>query len=65
MSDLNIEGWDATGNKPILGEVPTDVSVGRLLTVWVEKLQGTMDLSERPLMTFPLHHRWQGVPCVG
>jgi len=65
MSDLNIEACEATSNKPIQGEVPPDVSVGRVLAVWAEQRLGTMDLSERQWMTFPLHHRRQGVSCAG
>ena len=38
MGDVNLEVWDATGNKRVEVEVPDDVTVDRILLVLADKL---------------------------
>jgi len=64
MSDLNIEVWDATGNKRIQVEVPADVSVDRILTVLAEKLHLPKHSPDGQLMSYKFHHRREGVQLL-
>jgi len=38
VGDINLEVWDATGNKRLDVQVPDDVAVERILMVLVDKL---------------------------
>ena len=38
MGDINLEVWDATGNKRLKVTVPNDVAVERILMVLADKL---------------------------
>jgi hypothetical protein len=39
VGDINLEVWDATGNKRLKVTVPNDVAVERILMVLADKLQ--------------------------
>ena len=38
MADINLEVWDATGNKRQVVELPDDAPVNRILAVLLEKM---------------------------
>ena len=57
MSDLNVEVWDATGNKRVLVQVPDDVPVNRILMVLADKLHLPRHSPDGQLMSYKLHHR--------
>jgi len=61
MGNLNIEVWDATGNKQILVEVPDDVAVDRILYVLAERLHLPKHSPDGQLMSYKFHHRRLGV----
>ena len=57
MADLQIEVWDATGNKRVLVQVPDDVAVERVLMVLADKLHLPKTSPDGQLMSYKLHHR--------
>ena len=61
MENLNIEVWDATGNKRLPVEVPSDVDVERILLVLAEKLHLPKHSPDGELMSYKFHHRRLGV----
>ncbi len=64
QSDLNIEVWDATGNKRIQVEVPGDVTVDRILMVLADKLRLPRHSPDGQLMSYKFHHRRLGVQLL-
>jgi hypothetical protein len=58
MAYINIEIWDATGNKKKVVEVPDDVQVKRVIVLLVEKLNfPKFDASGGMLLSYKLHHQ--------
>jgi hypothetical protein len=57
MTDLNIEVWDATGNKRLMVQAPDDVAVERIVLVLAEKLHLPKFAPDGQLMSYKLHHR--------
>ena len=64
MGTLNIEVWDATGNKKIEAEVPDDVAVNRVLYVLAERLHLPRHSPDGQLMSYKFHHRRLGVQLL-
>lgn len=61
MDAINLEVWDATGNKRLKVEVPGDVAVERILLVLAEKLHLPRHSPDGELMSYKFHHRRLGV----
>ncbi len=58
MPYINIEVWDATGNKKDTVEVPNDAPVNRIVVVLVERLKyPTYDPTGGQLLSYKLHHQ--------
>ncbi len=60
MENVNLEVWDATGNKRLDVEVPGDVEVERILLVLAEKLHLPKHSPDGELMSYKFHHRRLG-----
>ena len=60
MDNINLEVWDATGNKRLNVEVPGDVEVERILLVLAEKLHLPRHSPDGELMSYKFHHRRLG-----
>ena len=60
MADLNIEVWDATGNKRVEVEVPDDAPVERVLMVLADKLHLPRHSPDGQFMSYKFHHRKLG-----
>ena len=60
MDNINLEVWDATGNKRLNVEVPGDVEVERILLVLAEKLHLPKHSPDGELMSYKFHHRRLG-----
>lgn len=58
--DLELEVWDATGNKRVDVEVPSDVAVNRVLMVLAQKLHLPRHSPDGQLMSYKFHHRRLG-----
>jgi hypothetical protein len=61
MGEVNLEVWDATGNKRLPVQVPDDVAVERILMVLAEKLHLPKFAPDGQLMSYKFHHRRLGV----
>jgi hypothetical protein len=57
MSDIDIEVWDATGNKRLTVQVPDDVAVERIVLVLAERLHLPKFAPDGQLMSYKFHHR--------
>lgn len=64
MGSLNVEVWDATGNKRITAEVPDDVTVDRILMVLADKLHLPRHSPDGQLMSYKFHHRRLGLQLL-
>jgi hypothetical protein len=60
MDDLRIRIWDVTGSRSQDVEAPTDVAVGRLILVLVEKLHLPLNSPDGQIMSYKLHHKRTG-----
>ena len=60
MPVLNVEIWDATGNKRHMVQMPDDAPVNRLLLVIVEKLSFPINAPDGQPLSYKLHHRASG-----
>ena len=60
MADLQVEVWDATGNKHVKVEVPGDVTVDRVLMVLADKLRLPRHSPDGQTMSYKFHHRRLG-----
>jgi hypothetical protein len=61
VETINLEVWDATGNKRLNVEVPNDVEVERILLVLAEKLHLPRHSPDGELMSYKFHHRRLGI----
>src|ERR1041385_2955891 len=64
VGDINLEVWDATGNKRLKVTVPNDVAVERILMVPVDKLHLPRYAPDGQLMSYKFHHRRLGVQLL-
>ena len=64
MGDINLEVWDATGNKRLKVTVPNDVAVERILMVLADKLHLPRYAPDGQLMSYKFHHRRLGVQLL-
>ncbi len=64
MGSLNVEVWDATGNKRVTAEVPDDVTVDRILMVLADKLHLPRHSPDGQLMSYKFHHRRLGLQLL-
>jgi len=64
VPDINLEVWDATGNKRLKVTVPNDVAVERILMVLADKLHLPRYAPDGQLMSYKFHHRRLGVQLL-
>jgi hypothetical protein len=64
VGDINLEVWDATGNRRLNVEVPDDVAVERILMVLADKLHLPKFAPDGQLMSYKFHHRRLGVQLL-
>jgi hypothetical protein len=64
VSDINLDVWDATGNKRLAVQVPDDVTVDRILIVLADKLHLPRHAPDGQLMSYKFHHRRLGVQLL-
>jgi len=58
MPFINIEVWDASGNKRNTVEVPDDIPINRILVVLIERLNyPRYDATGGQLLSYKLHHQ--------
>lgn len=64
MADIDIEVWDATGNKRVVVQVPDDVALERILVVLVDRLGLPKRSPDGQPMSYKLHHRRAGLQLL-
>jgi hypothetical protein len=64
VGDINLEVWDATGNKRLRVQVPDDVAVERILMVLTDKLHLPRHAPDGQLMSYKFHHRRLGIQLL-
>lgn len=58
MAYINIEVWDATGNKKEVVEVPNDVPINRIVVLLIDRLGfPKFDATGGQLLSYKLHHQ--------
>jgi hypothetical protein len=60
MTDLNVEIWDATGNKRTPATVPDDVPVSQVIYVLVERMSLPAVGPDGMPLSYKFHHRNSG-----
>jgi WXG100 protein secretion system (Wss), protein YukD len=60
MGDIQVEVWDATGNKRLEVQTPDDVAVERIVLILAEQLHLPRFAPDGQLMSYKLHHRRLG-----
>jgi hypothetical protein len=60
MSAIQIEVWDATGNKRQLVEVPADAEVNRLIAVLIGRMNLPRHSPDGQAMSYKFHHKGSG-----
>lgn len=60
MPDLNVEIWDATGNKRTPATLPDDVPVSQVIYVLVERLSLPASGPDGMPLSYKFHHRNSG-----
>jgi hypothetical protein len=60
MHNINIEVWDATGNKKQSVELPADAVVNRVIAVLMDKMNLPRHSPDGQLMSYKFHHRASG-----
>jgi hypothetical protein len=64
LGDINLEVWDATGNRRLKVSVPSDVPVERILLVLADKLHLPRYAPDGQLMSYKFHHRRLGLQLL-
>lgn len=59
-NNINIEVWDATGNKKQRVELPGDAPVNRVIAVLVDKMNLPRQSPDGQLMSYKFHHKSSG-----
>jgi len=60
MGMVNVEVWDATGNKRQQVEMPDDAPVSRILVVLLEKMKFPQYAPDGQPLSYKFHHRASG-----
>jgi len=60
MGMLNIEIWDATGNKRQPAELPDDAPVGKIIYVLVDRLNLPRNGPDGQPLSYKFHHKNSG-----
>ena len=60
MAAMNVEIWDATGNKRVNAELPDDEPVNKILILLVDKMNLPRYSPDGQLMSYKFHHKASG-----
>lgn len=58
--NINVEIWDATGNKKIVANLPSNAPVNRIIVLLVEKMNLPRNSPDGQLMSYKFHHKSSG-----
>ncbi len=60
MAMVNVQVWDATGNKRQQVDMPDDAPVNRILAVLLEKMKFPQYAPDGQILSYKFHHRASG-----
>lgn len=60
MADLNVEIWDATGNKKDPATLPDDMPISKIITGLVRALKLPVNGPDGQPLSYKLHHKNSG-----
>jgi hypothetical protein len=60
MGSVNVQVWDATGNKRQDVEMPDDAPMNRILAVLLDKMNFPQYAPDGQLLSYKFHHRASG-----
>jgi uncharacterized ubiquitin-like protein YukD len=55
--NINVEVWDATGNKKAIVSLPVDVPVNRIMVLLVDRMNLPRNSPDGQLMSYKFHHK--------
>ena len=58
--NINVEIWDATGNKKITASLPKNAPVNRIMVLLVDRLNLPRNSPDGQLMSYKFHHKASG-----
>jgi hypothetical protein len=58
--NINVEVWDATGNKKVTASLPRNAPVNRILVLLVDKMNLPRNSPDGQLMSYKFHHKASG-----
>lgn len=58
--NMNVEVWDATGNKRVTASLPRSAPVNRILVLLVDRLNLPRHSPDGQLMSYKFHHKASG-----
>lgn len=60
MGQIQVEIWDATGNKKVSAELPDDEPVNRIMVVLIDRMNLPRYSPDGQLMSYKFHHKGSG-----
>lgn len=57
MAAMNVEIWDATGNKRVNAELPDDEPVNKIMILLIDKMNLPRFTPDGQLMSYKFHHK--------
>ena len=60
QENINVEVWDATGNKKVTASLPRNIPVNRILVRLVERMNLPRHSPDGQLMSYKFHHKASG-----
>ena len=58
--NINVEIWDATGNKRVTASLPRQAPVNRILVLLVDRMNLPRQSPDGQLMSYKFHHKASG-----
>ena len=58
--NINVEVWDATGNKKVTASLPAGAPVNRILVLLVDRMNLPRNSPDGQLMSYKFHHKASG-----
>ena len=58
--NINVEIWDATGNKRVTASLPRQSAVNRILVLLVDRMNLPRQSPDGQLMSYKFHHKASG-----
>jgi hypothetical protein len=58
--NINVEVWDATGNKRVTASLPCNAPVNRILVLLVDRMNLPRNSPDGQLMSYKFHHKATG-----